>query len=77
MPASCSSGLRSLPSAAAGSRRSNGLDVNSVNSKNPVLIRPMTASTRATIASSSWRDKPATASVQPLMISDHSRMDPS
>ena len=35
MPGSCSSGLRSRPSAAAGSSRSNGLEVSSMNSRKP------------------------------------------
>ncbi len=53
MPGSCSSGFRSLPSAGGGNMRSNGLEVSSVNSMKPQLIRPITPSTRATMRSSS------------------------
>ena len=77
MPGSCSSGFKSLPSAAAGSRRSKGLDVSRVKSRKPQLIRPITPSTRATMRSSSCLEKIDTASVQPAKISDHSKMEPS
>ena len=77
MPGSCSSGFRSRPSSAAGSRRSKGLEVNSVNSRKPTLIRPMTPITRATITSGSWRERSATATVQPARIRPHIRIEPS
>jgi hypothetical protein len=77
MPGSCSSGFRSRPSTAAGSRRSKGLEVSSVKSRKPTLISPITASTRATMTSGSWRENSATATVQPARISAHSRIEPS
>ena len=54
MPGSCNKGLRSRPSGAAGSRRSNGLEVSSMNSRKPMLTRPMTARMRATTGSGRW-----------------------
>ncbi len=48
-----------------------------VNSRKPTLISPITLSTRATVRSSSWREKIDTASVQPARISDHNRIEPS
>ena len=56
-PGSCSSGFRSRPSSAAGSSRSNGLEVSSTNSSRPVATRPSTPSTRATMVSSSVREQ--------------------
>ena len=46
-PGSCSSGFRSRPSRAAGISRAKGLEVSSVNSRKPKLIRPSTPSTLA------------------------------
>ena len=77
MPGSCSRGLRSCPSGAAGSRRSNGFEVNRVNNRKPQLTSPITPSTRANMVSSSWREKIETARVQPAKIRDHSKIEPS
>ena len=43
---SCSTGLRSRPSAGAGRMRSNGFEVDSVNSRKPKLTMPSTPMTR-------------------------------
>ena len=77
MPASCSRGFRSWPSAGAGNTRSNGLEVNSVNIMKPQLTSPMTPSTRASMRWSSCREKTDTAIVQPERIRVHSRIEPS
>ena len=77
MPGSCSSGFRSRPSAAAGSRRSKGFEVSSVKSRKPQLTRPITPSTRASVRSSSCFENIDTAKVQPDRISDHSSIEPS
>ena len=77
MPGSCSSGLRSRPSAGTGNIRSNGLDVKSVNRMKPQLTSPMMPSTRASIGSSSCFENIDTASVHNDRISAHSRMEPS
>ncbi len=77
-PGSCSSGLRSLPSAGTcGSRRLKGLEVMIRNSRKPVLIMPITASTRASITSGNWRENTETAKVQPPRISAQSSSEPS
>ncbi|MNO96069.1 hypothetical protein D3C76_877280 [compost metagenome] len=77
-PGSCSSGLRSLPSAGdCGSRRLNGLEVMIRNSRKPVLIMPITARTRDSITSGNWREKIDTAKVQPPRISAQSSSEPS
>ena len=77
MPGSCSSGFKSWPSGAAGNSRANGLDVSSVNSKNPTLTSPITPNTLATMRSSSCFENIDTAKVQPDKISDHNKMEPS
>ena len=77
IPGSCSNGFRSLPSKAAGRRRSNGLDVISMNRMNPTLIRPITPSTRATISSGRCRLNTLTATDQPESMKTHNRSDPS
>ena len=77
IPGSCSNGLRSWPSSAAGSRRSKGLETASVNNKKPQLMMPITPITRARVASSSACDKRATAAVHPANVSAHSRIEPS
>ncbi len=64
MPGSCSSGFRSLPSAAAGTRRRNGLDVNSRNIRKPIETSPITASTRASSTSGRLRERSVTAVAQ-------------
>ncbi len=77
MPGSCSSGFRSLPSAAAGTRRRNGLDVNSRNARKPMETSPITASTRASSASGRLRERSVTAVAQPVSISTQSSSEPS
>ncbi len=77
MPGSCSSGFRSLPSAAAGTRRRNGLDVNSRNIRKPTETKPITASTRASSAAGRLRERSVTAVAQPVSISTHSSSEPS
>jgi hypothetical protein len=62
-PGSCSSGLRSRPSSAPGSRRSKGFEVNRMNSRKPALTSPSTPSTRATMARATASSSSATASV--------------
>ena len=42
-----------------------------------MLMMPITASTRASISSGSWRDSTATAKVQPPRIIAHSSSEPS
>ncbi len=76
-PGSCSSGFRSWPSAAAGSRRTKGLEVNSRKARKPTLISPITASTRATTSVGSWREQIATAAVHSASTSAHSSSEPS
>ena len=66
---SCSTGFRSRPSAGAGSRRSNGFEVASVNSRKPKLTKPSTPMTRLAKLAGRLRLNIATASV-------HSREDP-
>ncbi|MNW02696.1 hypothetical protein D3C71_1985220 [compost metagenome] len=77
MPGSCSSGFRSRPSMAGGSRRMNGLEANSRNSRKPTLMAPSTPITRARSAGGRPRLKRATASVQSASISVHSSIEPS
>ena len=77
MPGSCSRGFRSRPCAAAGSRRSKGLEVNSVKDTKPALIQPSTPTTRAMKASGRWRLNTVTATVQPDSASAHSSSEPS
>ena len=78
MPGSCSSGLRSRPSAAAGTSRTNGFDVNSMNSRKPTPTRPITASTRASIARGQVaRAQRHRAAPSPASISTHSSSEPS
>ena len=77
MPGSCSSGFRSRPSAAAGSRRSNGLEVNSMNSRKPTLIMAITESMRASISRGKCRLNTVTASIHTVSISTHSSSEPS
>ena len=74
---SCNSGFRSLPSAAAGTSRSNGLDVNSMNSRKPTLTRPSTPRTRLLYGSGMLRLKAATATDQVASIVPHSSSEPS
>jgi len=77
IPGSCSSGFRSRPLAAAGTRRSNGLLVRIVNSRKPTDSQPITPRMRASTGVGSARLKCATASVQPHCISNHSSIEPS
>ena len=77
MPGSCRSGFRSRPSIAGGIRRLNGLDVNSRNSRKPAAIQLITASTRATIGTASWRLKNVTATIHTVSSSTHSSNEPS
>src|SRR5512144_958181 len=77
MPGSCSSGLRSRPSAAGGNRRSKGSDVVSMKSRKPNEMRPCTPSTRATISSGRCLEKTETATVHQPSISTHSSSEPS
>ena len=48
-----------------------------MNNRKPMLTKPITPSTRATIASGNARLKTVTASIQPANISAHSSNDPS
>ena len=77
IPGSCKRGLRSLPSKAAGNIRSNGLDVNSINNKNPTLITPITPRTLATMSSGKCRLNTLTATDQEASINIHNNNDPS
>ena len=77
IPQSCSSGLRSLPSAGPGNWRRNGLEVNSSSDRKPTETSPITPSTRATISSGSARENAATATVQVARISDQNSSEPS
>ncbi|MNN89828.1 hypothetical protein D3C81_2076980 [compost metagenome] len=76
-PGSCSNGLRSWPSAGDGSSRANGLEVNNRKARKPTLIMPITASTRATTGSGSWRENPLTAALHSASTSVHSSSEPS
>lgn len=60
-----------------GSERLNRLEVMIRNSRKPVLIMPITASTRASMTSGSCREKIDTAKVQPPRISAQSSSEPS
>ena len=77
MPGSCSKGLRSRPSSAAGSKRAKGFEVSSMNRRNPELTSPMTPITRATISCGRCRLKTDTAAVQTASISTHKSIEPS
>ena len=77
MPGSCKRGLRSLPSKAAGKRRSNGFDVNSMNNKKPTLITPITPNTLATMSSGKWRLNTLTATDHDASINIHKSNEPS
>ena len=77
MPGSCSSGLRSWPSAAAGSRRMKGLEVKIRKATKPKPTMPSTPSTRATTGCGSRRENSATAAFQQARISVHSSSEPS
>ena len=77
-PKSCSSGLRSAPSAGApGSRRSKGLLVLSRNSRNPALSSPIVPSTRPWISAGSRPPPTLTAQVHAAMMVVQSRNEPS
>ena len=77
-PGSCSSGLRSLPSAGMfGNNRSKGLEVSSENARKPTAMSPITLSTRAIMTSGKPRLKNATAVIHPASINTHSNKDPS
>ena len=77
MPGSCSSGFRSRPSAGTGKSRSNGFDVISRNSRKPNASQPITDRMRATTFSGRCLLNVATAKVQKVSISSHSRIEPS
>ena len=77
MPGSCSSGLRSRPSAAAGSNRSKGFDVKSRNARKPVLIKPITPSTRARNGVGRLRLNTETAIVHRPSTKTHISIEPS
>ena len=77
MPGSCSSGLRSRPSTGPGNSRSNGLDANSMNARNPMLISDITPSTRALICNGKWPLNRLTATIHSESISTHSSSEPS
>jgi len=70
-------GIRSAPSAAAGINRKKGFEVHRVNSMKPLLISPITPSTRLEKLCGSWRLKAATATLQMERISIHNSSDPS
>ncbi|MCY1442407.1 hypothetical protein D9M71_587730 [compost metagenome] len=75
---SCSSGLRSAPSVGiCGRMRLNGLEVMIRNSRKPVLIMPITASTRASMTCGNCRENTDTAKVQPPRIKAHNSREPS
>jgi hypothetical protein len=76
-PGSCNKGFKSRPSGAAGSKRSNGLEVVKMNIKKPVDTQPKMPMTRATMAKGKLRENMATASVQPANINTHNNKDPS
>src|SRR5487761_2350993 len=76
-PGSCKSGFKSRPSAAAGIKRVKGLDVNSMNNKNPTATSPITPNTRATISCGKCLLKVATAAVHIDRINAHSSSEPS
>ena len=77
IPGSCSSGLRSRPSPAAGSRRSNGLLVKIRKARKPTATMPITPSTRATTGIGNDFENRATAAVHSARISAHSSSEPS
>ena len=77
MPASCSSGLRSRPSATAGSRRANGLLVKIRKARKPKLMMPITPSTRAMTSSGRDFENHATAPVHVASTSTHNSSEPS
>jgi len=62
---------------AGGNRRRNGLDANSRKSSSPVLMAPITPSTRATTGNGSCRLNNDTASDHSASIVVHSNIDPS
>ena len=76
-PGSCNKGFKSRPSAAAGKRRSKGLEVIKMNIKKPVDTKPRMPMTRATMAKGNVREKMATATVQPDSMSIHNNKEPS
>ena len=76
-PGSCSSGFKSAPSKGTGKRRVNGLEVNNINIKKPILIVPMTPITRDKKYSGKRRLKKVTAIVHIFRINTHSSNDPS
>ena len=77
MPASCSKGFKSRPSAAAGIRRSNGLEVSNVNAMNTAVMLANTTSTRVTKTSGNCLENNATAALQPVNINTHNNNEPS
>src|SRR3954470_16595028 len=77
MPGSCSSGFRSRPSSAGGSRRWKGFDANSANARKPAATTPIAPSTRAASGSGSRCERIATATVHPARISVQRRSEPS
>ena len=76
-PGSCNKGFRSRPSAAAGSKRSKGLDKAKMNSKKPTDTQPSTPTTRATMAWGRLKENAATAAVHKASISTHNSNEPS
>ncbi|KWV87404.1 hypothetical protein PFLmoz3_03253 [Pseudomonas fluorescens] len=57
--------------------RVNGLEVMIRNSRKPMLIMPITASTLASITCGNWRENTETAKVQPPRIKAHNSNEPS
>ncbi|MNP33461.1 hypothetical protein D3C76_1267020 [compost metagenome] len=57
--------------------RLNGFEVRIRNSRKPVLIMPITASTRASITCGNCRENTDTANVQPPRINAQSSNEPS
>ena len=77
-PMSCNKGFKSCPSNGLfGSTRSNGLEVNNVNSKKPTPIMPITARALAKTSKGKFLEKILTANVQPESSNTHSKREPS
>ncbi len=76
-PGSCSSGLRSCPSAGGGKTRSKGFEVNSVKVRKPIAIQAWTESTRARSVGGRLRPNAATAAPNMARIRTQRSMEPS
>ena len=77
MPGSCNRGLNPSPSSGTGNRRTNGFEVNRMNSRKKTPIRPCTPSTRARKLSGMLRPNTEMAAPNTARTRTQSSIEPS